>query len=191
MEARYLGRSRRLSTISAGLSRFSSNRRIRGRIFARFGVAPTYPANFAADVLANRLPQVSWVIPNVLECEHPALPAAAGAFAIVNMLKILLSNPAVWEKTALIVMYDEHGGLFGQVIPPTPPPGTPGEYLTVPDINAVNGSGGIRGPIGLGFRVPCVVISPFSRGPLMCHDAFDHTSQLHCSKRDSGCRCLT
>ena len=52
------------------------------------------------------------------------------------MLKILLSNPAVWEKTALIVMYDEHGGFFDHVIPPTPPAGTPGEYLTVPDINA-------------------------------------------------------
>lgn len=39
----------------------------------RFGVAPSYPASFAADVLANRLPRVSWVIPNVLESEHPAV----------------------------------------------------------------------------------------------------------------------
>jgi phospholipase C len=90
----------------------------------------------------------------------------------------LLSNPAVWEKTALIVSYDENGGFFDHVIPPTAPPGTPGEYITVPDIDAVAGSGGIRGPIGLGFRVPCVVISPYSRGPLMAHQTFDHTSQL-------------
>ncbi|MBR7504281.1 hypothetical protein KCW65_29815, partial [Mycobacterium tuberculosis] len=39
------------------------------------------------------------------------------------------------------------------------------------------GSGGIRGPIGLGFRVPCFVISPYSRGPQMVHDTFDHTSE--------------
>jgi phospholipase C len=82
------------------------------------------------------------------------------------------------EKTALIVSYDENGGCFDHVTPPTAPPGTPGEYVTVPDINSVTGSGGIRGPIGLGFRVPCLVISPYSRGGLMAHQMFDHTSQL-------------
>jgi phospholipase C len=84
----------------------------------------------------------------------------------------------VWEKTALIVSYDENGGFFDHVTPPTAPAGTPGEYITVSDINSVPGSGGIRGPIGLGFRVPCLVISPYSRGGLMAHDTFDHTSQL-------------
>ncbi|HWS94013.1 MAG TPA: phospholipase C [Mycobacterium sp.] len=145
---------------------------------ARRAIAPTYPGNFTADVKANTLPQVSWVVPNPLESEHPALLPAAGAFALVNILRILLSNPAVWEKTALIVSYDENGGFFDHVTPPTPLPGTAGEYVTVPDINSVPGSGGIRGPIGLGFRVPCFVISPYSRGGLMVHDTFDHTSQL-------------
>jgi phospholipase C len=145
---------------------------------ARFGLTPTYPASFVADVRANKLPRVSWVIPNVLECEHPATLPAAGALALVNIIKILMSNPAVWEKTALIVSYDENGGFFDHVTPPTPPPGTPGEYISVPDINTVAGSGGIRGPIGLGFRVPCFVISPYSRGGLMAHGTFDHTSQL-------------
>ncbi|QUR69812.1 phospholipase [Mycobacterium spongiae] len=145
---------------------------------ARFGLSPTYPFQFAADVKANRLPQVSWVVPNTPQSEHPAFPPAIGAVSIVNLLRILLSNPAVWEKTALIVAYDENGGFFDHVVPPTAPPGTPGEYLTVPDINAVSGSGGIRGPIGLGFRVPGIIISPFSRGGLMVHDVFDHTSQL-------------
>ncbi|ORW06700.1 phospholipase [Mycobacterium lacus] len=145
---------------------------------ARRALVPTYPLDFLADVKTNRLPQVSWVVPNVLQSEHPAFPVAAGAVALVIVLKILLSNPAVWEKTALIVSYDENGGFFDHVVPPTAPPGTPGEYITVPDINAVPGSGGIRGPIGLGFRVPCFIISPYSRGPLMVHDTFDHTSQL-------------
>jgi phospholipase C len=75
-------------------------------------------------------------------------------------------------------VYDENGGFFDHVVPPTSPPGTPGEYLTVPDINSVAGSGGVRGPIGLGFRVRCFVISPYRRGPSMVHDVFDHTSQL-------------
>jgi phospholipase C len=113
-----------------------------------------------------------------LESDDPAFPISAGAVAIVDALRILLSNPAVWEKTVLIVTYDENGGFFDHVVPPTAPAGTPGEYLTAPNINSVNGSGGITGPIGLGFRVPCYIISPYSRGPLMVHDTFDHTSQL-------------
>ena len=145
---------------------------------ARYGLAPTYPADFIADVAADKLPQVSWLVPGFLASEHPSFPVASGAVAIVDALRILLSNPAVWEKAALIVSYDENGGFFDHVLPPTAPPGTPGEFITVSDINSVTGSGGIRGPIGLGFRVPCLVISPYSRGPLMVHDTFDHTSQL-------------
>jgi phospholipase C len=145
---------------------------------ARFGIAPRYPEDFALDVKANRLPKVSWLVPPFAQSEHPALPIALGAVAMMTALKILLSNPVVWEKTVLIVSYDGNGGFFDHVIPPTAPPGTPGEYITVPDIDAVTGSGGIRGPIGLGFRVPCFVISPYSRGPLMAHQTFDHTSQL-------------
>ncbi|BBZ39501.1 phospholipase C [Mycobacterium conspicuum] len=145
---------------------------------ARYGLAPKYPADFIADVAAGKLPHVSWLVPGFLASEHPSLPPSSGAVAIVDALRILLSNPAVWEKTALIISYDENGGFFDHVVPPTAPAGTPGEYITVPDINSVPGSAGIRGPIGLGFRVPCLVISPYSRGPLMAHDTFDHTSQL-------------
>ncbi|REZ89843.1 phospholipase C, partial [Mycobacterium tuberculosis] len=46
---------------------------------ARYGIAPTYPGDFAADVRANRLPKVSWLVPNILQSEHPALPVALGA----------------------------------------------------------------------------------------------------------------
>jgi phospholipase C len=62
------------------------------------------------------------------------------------------------------------------VAPPVAPEGTPGEYLTAPDITG--DSGGIAGPIGLGFRVPMLVVSPFSRGGFLCPDVFDHTSIL-------------
>ncbi|MET8653390.1 phospholipase C [Nocardia aurea] len=144
---------------------------------ARRGTAPTYPNDFRADVAADRLPAVSWVVPSVLTCEHPALPAAFGAFGIVQLLDILTSNPAVWEKTALIVSYDENGGFFDHVTPPTAPPGTPGEFLTVP-LDRVSSSAGIAGPIGLGYRVPGLVISPYSRGGLVASETFDHTSQL-------------
>ena len=63
------------------------------------------------------------------------------------------------------MVYDENDGLFDHVVPPTPPPGTPDEFVD-----------GV--PIGLGFRVPCLVVSPFSRGGFVCSDVFDHTSTL-------------
>jgi phospholipase C len=142
------------------------------------GITPRYPLSFAADVASDSLPQVSWVIGPVLESEHPALPVALGAVGIVNVLRILLSNPKVWAKTALIVSYDENGGFFDHVTPPTPPGGTHGEFISQSIVNNVPGSGGISGPIGLGYRVPCLVISPYSRGGRVDSTVYDHTSQL-------------
>jgi phospholipase C len=73
-------------------------------------------------------------------------------------------------------MYDENDGFFDHVPPPTAPNGTPGEYLTVNPLPST--AGGIAGPIGLGVRVPMLVVSPFSKGGWVCSDVFDHTSQL-------------
>jgi Phosphoesterase family len=70
------------------------------------GLAPTYPGDFHSDVKNGTLPSVSWIVPPLAECEHPAAPPE-------------------W-----------------------------GEYLTTLPSSA----GGIAGPIGLGFRTPCLVI---------------------------------
>ncbi|MBO0806152.1 MAG: phospholipase C [Nocardiopsaceae bacterium] len=152
---------------------------------AERGLRPAFPDDFASDVKNGTLPAVSWVIPSLLSCEHPAMPSAEGAVGILRVLDILTSNREVWEKTALIISYDENGGLFDHVPPPTPPPGTPGEYLTAP-LGEVADSEGIAGPIGLGFRVPCLIVSPYSRGGLVASDIFDHTSQLKFLHRRFG-----
>jgi phospholipase C len=88
----------------------------------------------------------------------------------------VMGHKATWEKTAIFVTWDENGGFFDHVAPPTAPPETPGEYLTVPDVTG--SSGGVTGPIGLGFRVPMLVLSPFSRGGLVSSEVYDHTSML-------------
>ena len=93
-----------------------------------------------------------------------------------QVVEALMSNKAVWEKTALFITFDENGGFFDHVKPPTPPSGTKGEFLTVSKLPAA--ASGIRGPIGLGFRVPMLIVSPFSRGGLVSSDVFDHTSIL-------------
>ena len=76
----------------------------------------------------------------------------------------------------MIINYDENGGFFDHVAPPVPKNGTAGEFLSLPDLPAE--AGGIRGPIGLGFRVPCMVVSPWSKGGLISSETFDHTSVL-------------
>ena len=164
---------------------------------AALGLAPVYPAEFEADVVAGTLPKVSWILPPAASCEHPAVPPEYGEYLVSQILQTLLLNPAVWEKTVFLLVYDENGGFFDHVAPPTPGPtvtslaGLPsgagaggyldGEYVTTSSPNNAAGGppsdwGGVLGPVGLGFRVPAMVISPFSAGGWVCSDTFDHTS---------------
>ena len=136
---------------------------------------PTFPVNFLLDLELGALPQVSWIYAPDVDTAHPPTPIAWDENAISQVLQALLARPEVWAKTALFVTYDENGGFFDHVAPPVAPPGTPGEYLTAALPAAADG---IAGPIGLGFRVPMLVISPFARGGFVCSDTFDHTSML-------------
>ena len=138
------------------------------------GLTPQYLSGFQSDVTNNSLPSVSWIIPPVAECEHPAAPPAFGEYLVQQILSTLTSNPEVWAQTAFIVIYDENGGFFDHVVPPTPPAGTAGEWLsTLP-----SAAGGVNGPVGLGFRTPALVISPFTAGGFLYSGTLDHTSVL-------------
>jgi phospholipase C len=137
---------------------------------------PTFPGTFDTDVATGALPQVSWVLAPLVQTEHPPAPVAYGERATYDVVATLLGNPKLWAKTALIVTYDENGGFFDHVPPPTAPAGTAGEYLTVPTLPSA--AAGIRGPIGLGFRIPALVVSPFSRGGFVASETFDLTSTL-------------
>ena len=157
-----------------------------GSLNAR-GLAPTYPTDFLSDLSSGRLPQVSWLTPGVLDSEHPGFSSPqAGELAVAQVMKALLAHPDTWRKTALFVTWDENGGFFDHVTPPTPKPGTKDEYVTVATLPSA--AGGVRGPIGLGFRVPMLVISPFSRGGLVSSDTFDHTSTLRFLETRFGAR---
>ena len=127
---------------------------------------PTFPRDFAADVQSGQLPKVSWIFTPVGYDEHPPAPPFLGEWFTDQVLRTLVSNPDVWSKTVLFHMYDENDGFFDHVAPPVAPPGTDGEYLTVHPLP--DDADGFAGPIGLGFRVPMLVISPFSRGGHVC-----------------------
>ncbi len=145
-------------------------------VYFRKGVVPMFPGTFQADVDAGTLPSVSWVMSGAGVDEHPPSPPYFGDLAVTQqLLATLLAHPQVWEKTVLFVTYDENGGFFDHVPPPTAPAGTAGEWLTAP---ATVGSSDPMGPVGLGFRVPMLALSPYSAGGRICSDTFDHTSLL-------------
>jgi len=133
---------------------------------------PSWPDEFTADVKAGTLPSVSWILPPIAYSEHPNGSPLSGQWFTSQIIKTLQSNPKVWAKTVVFLNYDENGGFFDHVAPPTPPPGTPGEFITKAGI-AETGD-----PIGLGFRVPMIVVSPFSAGGWVDSTRYDHTSAL-------------
>jgi phospholipase C len=139
---------------------------------------PQFPADFLADAVSGNLPQVSWVLASLVDSDHPPSPSIFGESTLSGILAALTLNPAQWAKTALFVTYDENGGFFDHVPPVTAPPGTPGEYITAPAVLDPTLVGAFPGPIGLGFRVPMLILSPFSRGGFVSSDLFDHTSIL-------------
>jgi phospholipase C len=138
------------------------------------GLMQKFPDDFRRDVNAGTLPQVAWIYAPLLDTEHPPLSVLAGQNTVDNLLRVLAENSAIWSKTVLFITWDENGGFFDHVPPLTPPPGTPGEYVTVRPLPS--NAKGIAGPIGLGFRVPLLIVSPFTRGGFVCSDTFDHTS---------------
>ncbi len=140
------------------------------------GLQPTY-TDFEADAAAGNLPQVSWLISPVAILEHPVQSTPQrGESSVGRVLAALTAKRDAWAKTLLIITFDENGGFFDHVAPPLAPPGTAGEFLTADPLPQA--AEGIRGPIGLGPRVPTLIVSPFSRGGFVSSEVFDHTSAL-------------
>jgi phospholipase C len=149
---------------------------------------------FRADVQNGQLPTVSWIVAPENFSDHPGAPWY-GAWYLSEMLDILTKNPDVWKKTIFILAYDENDGYFDHVPPfVAPHPDQPATGKTSKGINTqdehVSLEQELKRPvkqpakdarasaIGLGYRVPLVIASPWSRGGYVCSEVFDHTSIL-------------
>ncbi|MBO0842726.1 MAG: phospholipase C, phosphocholine-specific [Nocardioides sp.] len=124
-----------------------------------------------ADVRAGTLPQVSWIVTNQAYSEHPNGAPTDGAYYVGRVLQALAADPEVLNSTLVIINYDENDGAFDHVPPPVPPQGTTDEFVLDPVAPAPL-------PVGLGFRVPLFLISPWSRGGWVTSEVLDHTSVL-------------
>jgi phospholipase C len=152
------------------------------------GVSGTLFDNFRKDVLANALPQVSWVVAPEAFSEHPNWPANYGAYYISEVLNALTANPQVWSKTVFFIMYDENDGFFDHVVPPTPPQTTAQglSNVSITDEIYPGTDEHPSGPYGLGARVPMLVVSPWSRGGWVDSEIFDHTSLIRFVEKRFG-----
>jgi phospholipase C len=148
------------------------------------------------DVQNDMLPSVSYIIATAEGSEHPGPSSPVqGAAYTAEVLDALTSNPEVWSKTALFIMFDENDGFFDHMPPPAPPSpldktnqafaghsqiSTEGEYhLHMSKSDAeLERKAYMGNPYGLGARVPAYVISPWSRGGHVSSEVLDHTSVI-------------
>src|SRR5450432_1140481 len=148
---------------------------------------------FREDVNTGKLPTVSWLAAPENLSDHPS-SAWYGAWYVSEVMDILTKNPEVWKKTIFILTYDENDGYFDHVPPfVAPDSGKPEtgkasdgldtsvEIITVQQAKERKGHTSLfqrESPIGLGFRVPLIVASPWSRGGYVNSEIFDLTSTI-------------
>jgi phospholipase C len=130
------------------------------------GEALREQSSFLEDAANGQLPAVSWVDPHFKDPgvfgpdsndDHPPSDLLAGQALVLDLYHALRSSPC-WEKTMLVITYDEHGGFFDHVKPPV----------------AADDDARFR---QYGVRVPAIVVSPHVGRASVAHDTiFDHTS---------------
>jgi phospholipase C len=129
-------------------------------------------ADFFADAAAGKLPNYSLVEPNYgTQSEEDPQNVAVGEEFAARVVNAVINGPA-WDRTVLVLTYDEHGGYYDHVPPPRaiPPDSIP------PDVPA--GQSAYDGFGRYGFRVPFALVSPWARRHFVSHQVYDHTSIL-------------
>ncbi|MBE8712916.1 phosphocholine-specific phospholipase C [Sphingobacterium hungaricum] len=147
---------------------------------------------FRKDVQDKKLPTVSWLVAPQNFSDHPSAPMY-GAWYVSEVLKILTDKPEVWKKTIFIINYDENDGYFDHVPPfvaPNPKDPDSGKTSSALDYSSeyvfkeqelasgVAENQATEGPVGLGYRVPLLIVSPWSKGGWVNSEVCDITSTL-------------
>ena len=101
-------------------------------------------SNFYRAAGKGQLPAVSWVVPSGAVSEHPPSPVSFGQSYVTSLVNAVMHSPD-WKSTAIFLAWDDWGGFYDQVVPPTV------------DQN------------GYGLRVPAMVISPYARSGYVDH----------------------
>ena len=110
-------------------------------------------SNYYRDAAQGTLPSVSWIVPNADDSEHPPASIATGQAWVTGLINAVMSGPE-WDSTAIFLAWDDWGGFYDHVVPPT-----------------VDGA-------GYGLRVPALVISPYARPGTIDHQTLSFDAYL-------------
>ena len=110
-------------------------------------------AAFYAAAKSGDLPAVSWVLPNAYDSEHPPALVSVGESYVTNIVNAVMRSPD-WSSTAIFVTWDDWGGFYDQVVPPT--------------VDA----------LGYGIRVPGLVVSPYAKAGYVDHQTLSFDAYL-------------
>jgi phospholipase C len=144
-------------------------------------------AQLMSDIQNGTLPQVAFIEPAgyVGLDEHPAVvdttaaDVQAGAAYVAGIINALMSSPS-WKDSVFILSYDEGGGSYDHVPPhaATPPDAITPTDLRSGDVCSNNNTSAVCSFAVTGFRVPLIVISPFTRPNYVSHTVMDYTAIL-------------
>ena len=108
---------------------------------------------FFAAARAGTLPRVSWLLPDGADSEHPPALVSTGQSYVTRLVDAVMQSPD-WSSTAIFITWDDWGGFYDQVVPPT--------------VDA----------LGYGMRVPGLVISPYARAGFVDHQTLSFDAYL-------------
>jgi phospholipase C len=114
----------------------------------------TPPAQLLTDVQNGTLAAMTWVTPTLATSDHPSIQTDTGPSWVASVIDTI-GQSKFWSTTAIFVTWDDWGGWYDHVPPP------------------------VVGPVGLGLRVPLIVVSPYVRPKYVSHDVHTTGSILH------------
>jgi phospholipase C len=123
-------------------------------------------SEFYSDCATGKLPQVSWVIPSGQVSEHPPAKVSTGMAYVTGLVNAVMSGPD-WNHTAIFIAWDDWGGFYDHVPPPS------------------------VDEFGYGLRVPGLVISPYAKQGFIDHKTASFESWLKLVEERYGVRSLT
>jgi phospholipase C len=121
--------------------------------------------NVLSDVPRSGLPDVTWVTPSFTNSDHPGSLSNTGPQWVTSVVNAIGKSPD-WNSTAIFILWDDWGGWFDHVEPP--------------QIDAM----------GLGFRVPLIVVSPYAKRGYVSHVQHEFGSILHFTEETFGLAAL-